>query len=238
VDGKKMPKENELRMSILEHIDDLRKHLLKTIIGIVAFSLVSFIIAEPVLEILAGPIGGLKNLQSIAVTENITMIMKVSFLCGFIFSFPYTLFQILSYVFPALKPQERRYFIFFLPVGTIFFLSGVAFAYFVMLPSAIPFLIGILDVQTLPRLDSYFQFVLNLIFWLGVCFEAPLLIFFLAKLKVVTAKTLSKNWKIAIVVIAILAAVITPTGDPINMGLFMAPLIVLYLISIVFAYFA
>jgi sec-independent protein translocase protein TatC len=233
-----MPKEKELQMSFLEHIDDLRKHLLKTIIGILAFSMISFIIAEPVLGILADPIGGLQNLQAITVTENITILMKTAFLSGFIFSFPYTLYQILSFIFPALKTNEKRVFFFLLPVGTIFFLGGVAFGYFVMLPSAIPFLVGVLDVQTLPRVDSYFSFVLSLLFWLGISFESPLVILLLAKLKIVNAKMLLKNWRIAIVIIAILSAVITPTGDPINMGLFMAPLIVLYLLSILFAVFA
>lgn len=225
-------------MSLMEHLDDLRKHVLKAIVGILAFSMVSFVIAEPILEILAKPIGGLQNLQSIAVTENITIIMKATFLTGFVFSFPYTLFQVLSFIFPALKSKEKRTLLFFLPVGTVFFLGGVAFAYFVMLPSAIPFLVGILNVQTLPRLDDYFSFVLSLIFWLGISFESPLVILLLAKLKIITAKQLLKNWKIAFVVIAILSAVITPTGDPINMALFMAPLIVLYLLSIVFAAFA
>jgi sec-independent protein translocase protein TatC len=233
-----MKEKDELQMSLLEHLDDLRKHIIKAVVGIILFSMVSFLIAEPVLELLARPIGGLDKLQSIAVTENITIIMKVSFLCGFVFSFPYTLFQVLTFIFPALKSKEKRYFLFFLPMGTLFFLSGVAFAYFVMLPSAIPFLVGILNVQTLPRLDNYFQFVLSLIFWLGISFESPLLILFLAKMKIITAKQLLKNWKIAIVIIAILSAVITPTGDPINMALFMAPLIVLYLLSIFFAAFA
>ena len=233
-----MEQENELQMSFLEHINDLRKHLVKMIIGILAFSAVSFLIAEPMLDLLAKPIGGLEKLQAITVTENITILMKTAFLCGFIFSFPYTLYQILSFVFPALKANEKKIFYFVLPLGTVFFLSGVAFGYFVMLPSAIPFLVGILDVQTLPRIDSYFQFVLSLLFWLGVSFEAPLFILLLAKLKIVTARMLLKNWRIAIVIIAILSAVITPTGDPINMALFMAPLIVLYLISIAFAAFA
>ncbi len=233
-----MRKENELQMSLMEHLDDLRKHLLKAIVGILVFSMISFLIAEPILELLAKPIGGLQNLQSIAVTENITIVMKATFLTGFVFSFPYTLFQILSFIFPALKSKEKRTLLFFLPVGTIFFLAGVAFAYFIMLPSAIPFLVGILAVQTMPRLDDYFSFVLSLIFWLGISFESPLLILLLAKLKIITAKQLLKNWKIAIVVIAILSAVITPTGDPINMALFMAPLIILYLLSIIFAAFA
>lgn len=233
-----MQKENELQMSLMEHLDDLRKHVLKAIVGILAFSMVSFVIAEPILALLAKPIGGLQNLQSIAVTENITIVMKATFLTGFVFSFPYTLFQILSFIFPALKSKEKRTLLFFLPVGTVFFLGGVAFAYFVMLPSAIPFLVGVLNVQTLPRLDDYFSFVLSLIFWLGISFESPLVILMLAKLKIITAKQLLKNWKIAFVVIAILSAVITPTGDPINMALFMAPLVILYLLSIVFAAFA
>jgi sec-independent protein translocase protein TatC len=233
-----MPKNNEMQMSFLAHLDDLRKHLFKTIIGIVIFSLITSVIAEPLLEILAKPIGGLSNLQAFSVTESFTIIIKTSILSGFIFSFPYTLYQILGFVFPALNAKEKRMVLFFFPFAILLFVAGVLFAYYVMLPAAIPFLIGTIEsVNTLIQLELYFNFTLSLIFWLGVSFETPILILILAKLKIVNTRMLIKNWRIAIVIIAILAAVITPTGDPINMGLFMAPLIVLYLISILFAAF-
>ena len=233
-----MPKNEELQMSFLAHLNDLRKHLFKTVIAIVVFSLMTSVIAEPLLQILAKPIGGLNELQAFSVTESFTIIIKTSLLSGFVFSFPYTLYQILGFIFPALKPKEKRTIMLFFPFAILLFAGGVLFAYFIMLPAAIPFLIGTLkSVNTLIQLELYFNFTLSLIFWLGVSFEAPIIIMMLAKFKIVNSRMLLKNWRIAIVIIAILAAVITPTGDPINMGLFMAPLIVLYLLSILLTAF-
>jgi sec-independent protein translocase protein TatC len=107
-----------------------------------------------------------------------------------------------------------------------------------MLPTALPFLISFMGITTTPRLINYFNFVTNLLFWVGICFEAPLVVFILAKLGLVTAGGLLKHWRIAIVVIAIVAAVVTPTADPVNMGLLMLPLTVLYLLSVLFAMIA
>ena len=121
---------------------------------------------------------------------------------------------------------------------TLFFLGGVVFGFLVMLPAALPFLTNFLGVETNPRLSSYINFVTNLLFWIGISFEMPLFVYVLARFGVVTAKSLLKFWRQAIVLIAILAAVITPTVDPVNMALMMSPLIVLYFISILFAWFA
>ena len=117
-------------------------------------------------------------------------------------------------------------------------MAGVAFAYFVMLPTALPFLIEFLGIRTTPRLSNYFNFVTNLLFWIGMSFETPLFVFVLARLKLVTARGLARQWRIAVVVIAILSAVITPTPDPINMGLLMLPLFLLYWLSVFMAFLA
>jgi sec-independent protein translocase protein TatC len=107
-----------------------------------------------------------------------------------------------------------------------------------MLPAALPFLISFIGVKTTPRLSNYFEFVTNLMFWIGLSFELPLVTFLLAKLGIVTPRLLAKQWRIAIVMIAIIAAFATPTPDPVNMSLLMLPLFVLYLLSIAFAAFA
>ena len=121
------------------------------------------------------------------------------------------------------------------PFATLLFAGGVAFTWFVMLPTAIPFLTGFMGITTQVRPENYFEFVTSLMFWIGVCFEMPMIIMFLAKLKFVTAKQLASGWRYAIVIMAIVAASVTPTVDPVNMGLVMAPLMGLYLISIVLA---
>jgi sec-independent protein translocase protein TatC len=93
-------------------------------------------------------------------------------------------------------------------------------------------------VKTTPRLSNYIDFVTNMMFWIGVSFELPLVVFILAKIKIVNAKMLAQQWRIAAVIIAVVAAVVTPTPDPVNMSLMMAPLLVLYVLSIFFAFIA
>jgi sec-independent protein translocase protein TatC len=198
----------------------------------------SFAFSQKLAELLASPIGGLSKLSSIDVTENVAAFMKISLLSGVILALPIIIYEILAFVMPGLKPGERFWVWWALPTATLFFVGGVAFAYFVMLPTALPFLLNFMGITTSPRPSNYFGFVTNLLFWVGVSFELPLVIFVLAKLKVVTAKQLLKQWRIAIVISAILAALITPTPDPVNMGLMMIPLIGLYFLSILFAVFA
>jgi sec-independent protein translocase protein TatC len=121
------------------------------------------------------------------------------------------------------------------PFATLLFASGVAFTWFVMLPTAVPFLAGFLGITTQVRPANYFDFITRIMFWIGVCFEMPLIVMFLAKLKFVSARQLASGWRYALVGMAILAAAVTPTVDPVNMGLVMAPLMILYLISILLA---
>jgi sec-independent protein translocase protein TatC len=122
--------------------------------------------------------------------------------------------------------------------GTLLFLAGAAFAYIVMLPASVSFLLEFLAVETKPRLSSYINFITNLIFWMGVAFQFPILIFTLAKLNIVSAKALGRGWRYSLVAISILAAMITPTVDPVNMALLMAPLFLLYLLSVLVAFIA
>jgi len=228
---------DSLLNSLGEHIDELRSRLLKSLIALILAVGVSFVFANQVINILVEPIGGLEKLQSIEVTENLTVFMKVALLSGFILALPVITYQAAAFVLPGLKPNEKKWVLFSIPFVSVMFVGGVSFAYFVMLQAALPFLISFLGVQTVPRLSNYIGFVTNLMFWVGISFESPLLILLLAKFKIVTAKMLIRGWRIAIVVSAVMAAVITPTTDPINMGLLMAPLMGLYLLSILLAFF-
>jgi sec-independent protein translocase protein TatC len=230
--------EEDRQMSIWEHVNELRKRLFRAVIGLVLTTTISFSIASKLLEMLAVPIGGLDKLQSIEITENMGVYMKVSLLSGFIFALPYILYQLLAFIMPGLKPGEKRWVIMAIPLATLLFVTGVAFSYFIMLPATIPFLTNFLGISTTPRLSNYFNFMTNLMFWIGVAFEAPLVVFVLAKLRLVSAKALLKQWRIAIVVIAVMAALITPTVDPVNMGLLMLPLFLIYLLSAILAWLA
>ncbi len=230
--------EGPKEMTIFEHIGELRKRLLVMLVGLGIGVLVNFLIADKVIAFLAIPIGGLKKLQSIEITENVGVFMRVSLLGGFILAFPLILYEIVAFVIPGLKQGERKWLFLAIPFLFVMFVGGVAFTYLVMLPGAVPFLVQFLGVTTVPRLSNYINFITSLMFWVGISFETPLVIFILAKLHIVTPKLLLKGWKIAVIVSAVLAAVITPTVDPVNMALLMVPMIGLYLLSVLMSVFA
>jgi sec-independent protein translocase protein TatC len=164
--------------------------------------------------------------------------MKVSLLSGFTLAFPLLIFEIWLFAAPGLKRGERIFSLIAIPFALAFFVGGMAFAYYIMLPVALPFLLSFQGIQAIPRPYSYFPFVTNMLFWLGVGFEFPLAILVLARLGVVHYKDLAKQWRIAIVIIAVAAAAVTTTVDPVNMGIVMVPLAVLYFLSIGFAFIA
>jgi sec-independent protein translocase protein TatC len=225
-------------MTFWEHVEELRKRLFIALLALGAATAGSFAFAEKVIILLAEPAGSIEALQSIEVTENVAVFMRVALLCGVAIAMPVILYELLAFIIPGLKRGEKRWIFMTIFFGTLLFLAGAAFAYFIMLPASVTFLINFLVVETKPRLSSYINFITSLIFWLGVGFQFPIIIFALAKLNILSAKTLAKGWRYSLVIIAIMAAMITPTVDPVNMVLLMAPLFLLYLLSVLFAFIA
>lgn len=228
--------ELESSAPLLDHLNELRVRVFKAFFALIVATVISFTFSEQVIAFLAVPIGGIKNLVSIELTENISIFMKVSMLGGFVLAMPVIVYQLMAFVLPGLKRNEGRWLILLVPFAGFLFVVGVAFTWYVLLPSAIPFLQTFMGITTQVRPENYFDFITRLMFWIGVCFEMPLIVLFLARIGIVTGKQLLSAWRYAIVIIAILAAAITPTVDPVNMGLVMAPLMGLYLISIFMAY--
>ena len=225
----------ETSMPLLRHLDELRQRIFKAFLGVILTTAVSFAFAQQLIDFLASPIGGSKSLVSIEVTENIAIYMRVSLLSGLVLGMPVIVYQALSFILPGLKQRERKWVLLGVPAASLLFATGVAFAWFVMLPAAVPFLTHFIGITTHVRPANYFDFITTIMFWIGVSFEMPLIVALLAKLKFVTAKQLLGAWRYAFVGIAAVAALITPTVDPVNMGLVMAPLCVLYLLSILLA---
>jgi sec-independent protein translocase protein TatC len=223
---------------LIEHLEELRKHLFRALAVLAVTTGLSFVFASTILDFLAQPIGGIDSLQSIEVTESIGAFMRVSLLSGFSIAFPYILFETFLFVNPGLKKRERVIILIALPFAAVLFLIGLAFAYFVMLPAALPFLLNFLGITTIPRPSNYIRFVTNLMFWIGIAFQFPLIIYALAAMGIVRAKGLISGWRFAIVGIAILSAMVTPTVDPVNMALVMAPMMFLYIVSIGLAFIA
>lgn len=219
--------------ALLPHINALRKHLLRAVFAIIIATAVSFLFVETILNYLAAPMaGGMAELVAIDVTENVGTVMRVTLLSGFTIALTYVIFEIWLFIAPALRVKSRIKGLIAIPVAIFLFIGGMAFAFYVMLPTALPFLFNFMGLTTQPRPSSYYNFVTLIMFWIGVTFEFPLVIYLLANLGLIKAKNLREQWKLAIVIMAILAAAITPTVDPVNMGLVMAPMIVLYVISI------
>ena len=217
---------------VFEHLEALRRHLLRAIAVLIIAVAVSAIFAQNILAWLSAPIGGLEKLQAIEVTENIGAFMRVSLLTGFALSLPYIGLEIFAFMNPGLRRRERIMLLSFIPTGSILFVLGVLFTYYVMLPAALPFLLNFLGISTAIRPANYIRFVTGLMFWIGLSFQFPLVIYAVAALGFIDAGTLLRGWRYAILIIAVVAAAATPTIDPINMGLVMLPMIVLYFFSI------
>ena len=222
-------------MPLMEHLRELRNVLIKCAIALAITSAISVIFTPRILQFLIAPYGSL--LETIDPTENMTTYFRVALTSGAVLAMPFLVYFIWSFIAPGLEEKEKRYVRFIVPGATILFLIGVAFAWGLMLPAAIGFLSNFQPevFKTSWRASAYIPFVTSLMFWIGVAFELPLIVFFLAKLKIVTASQLLKWWRFAIVGAAIVAAAITPTVDPFNMMLVLAPLVLLYFFSILMA---
>jgi sec-independent protein translocase protein TatC len=230
--------EADTRASLWEHVEALRAHLLRIVIALAVGVGVSFYFAVPLMDYLAIPVGGLENLQAIKVTEEVGVFMRVALTSGIAIMLPYIAFELWLFAAPGLRPRERKFGLIGIPLATILFLTGIAFTYFMLLPTALPFLAGFTEIQQLWTAQDYFGFVTGLMFWLGLFFEFPLVIYILTSMGLVKPRVLAQQWRLAIIVIAVLAAAITPTIDPVNMALVMLPMSLLYFVSIGLSYVA
>ncbi len=224
--------------SILIHIDALRKHLMRAVGALALTTILSFAFASRIIDILAQPVGGIEGLVAIDPTEPIGVFMRVSLLSGFAIALPYIALELWLFAAPGLGRDSRLFGLVAIPITVIFFLGGVAFAYFVMLPTAIPFLVNFMGMTSELRPASYIRFVTGIMFWIGVAFQFPLVIYVLARLGIIRARSLANQWRLAIVIMAVVSAAITPTVDPVNMALVMGPMIALYFLSIGLAFLA
>lgn len=230
--------EAEARASLWEHVDALRTHLFRIIIWLAIGVGISFFFITPLMDYLAIPVGGLKNLQAIEVTEEIGVLMRVALTSGIAIMLPLVALELWLFAAPGLRPRERKFGLIGIPFATILFLGGVAFTYFVLLPAALPFLGSITEIKQFWTARDYFGFITGLMLWIGVFFEFPLVIYILTSIGLVKPAVLQKQWRLAIVIIAIIAAAVTPTIDPVNMSLVMLPMTLLYFVSIGLSYIA
>jgi sec-independent protein translocase protein TatC len=230
--------EEQARASFWDHVETLRMHLLRMLIGLAIGVGISFYFAVHLMDYMAQPVGGLPKLQAIQVTEEIGVFMRVALMSGIAIMLPYIAFEIWLFAAPGLTAREKKNTLFGIPIATVLFLSGMAFTFYVLLPSALPFLGGFTEISQNWTAGEYFGFVTGLMIWIGIFFEFPLVIYILTSIGLVQPPLLLKQWRLAIVVISIIAAAVTPTVDPVNMALVMLPMSLLYFISIGLSYVA
>lgn len=231
---------DEVRMTLIEHLEELRQRLIKSIIALTIASAFSLIFARRVLEAFRALLPGEAPLQAFMPTETYVVYFKIALLCGLAFAMPIIVYQFVAFVVPGLTRQERRWLLFVAPIAGILFVLGLLFAYFVILPFGLPILQGFLaDIVVQQwRLDYYVSFVVRFLLITGLIFETPLVIFFLSKVGMVTHQRLARGRRYAIVVAAAVAAILTPTTDPFTMLLVMGPMLLLYEFGILLARFA
>ena len=230
--------EPQARESLWDHVEALRMHLLRIVIALAIGVGISFYFTIPLMEFLATPVDGLQNLQAIEVTEEIGVFMRVALTSGIAIMLPYIAFELWLFVAPGLRPRERKMGLVGIPLATILYLGGMAFTFFVLLPAALPFLGNFTSIAQFWTAREYFKFVTGLMLWIGLFFEFPLVIYILTSIGLVKPYVLVQQWRLAVVIIAVIAAAVTPTVDPVNMGLVMLPMTLLYFISIGLSYIA
>jgi sec-independent protein translocase protein TatC len=211
-------------------------------IGVIIGLAISAVFGEDIIDFLKRPAEERSEdfqLQFIEPFELFVTYFRVSLLGGLILGMPMIVYQGLRFVTPALRGGEKVWLYVTVFGATVLFLSGVAFAYYIALPPALDFLLNFGDDLAEPniRVESYIDFVTRLLFWTGVTFQTPILIMYLARFRVVRAGQLIKWWRVAIVMAFVVSAIVTPTWDPITQSLVAGPIIVLYFVGIILAWF-
>ncbi|HUY99641.1 MAG TPA: twin-arginine translocase subunit TatC [Thermomicrobiaceae bacterium] len=226
-------------MTLQEHLEELRTRILYSAIFVVIGFGIGLAVAMPVLRLMAR-MSGLHDFVTISPMEGFTEFMKVGLYIGIGLSMPALVYQLVRFLAPGLTRRERHYLYRALPFVSILFLAGVAFAFFIVVPHALEFLshFGGSVFTSQFRAQEVVSFYLKLLLGIGVVFETPLIIFMLAKLGVVGPQRLSSLRKYMIVISLVLAAVITPTPDPVNMFIVAAPIYLLYELGVILARFA
>lgn len=232
---------DQREMSFLDHLEELRWHIVKAVVGLVVAMIVCGFFAEFIVQkILLAPLlaVGLKA-QVLAPYGIVMLYIQAVLVCGLVLSMPNTLYWLWKFVAPGLMPTERRYVSGIVGSTSFFFFSGCAFGYFVLVPTALTFFAGFGtdNIALNIAVDRYVAFLLALVLGSGLVFELPMLTYFLAKLGIVSADFMRKYRRHAYVAILLIAAVVTPTPDMVTQLLMATPMFILYELSIFIAKF-
>ena len=234
----------EHKMSLTEHLVELRKRLTNSLIALGIGFGVCYYYKDWIFDIVTRPLTQVLPKNSYLVytglTEAFFTYMKVAFFASLIITSPFILYQIWKFIAPGLLPKEKKYVVPFVISSTFLFISGVLFGYFVALPPAFKFFVSFNNqyLQAMLSFKDYLSLFVTFLLGFGVSFELPIFMFFLAKLGIVNAKMLSKQRRYAILVIFVVAAILTPSPDALSQVLMAIPLMFLYEVSIFVVKFA
>ena len=226
-------------MPLMGHIKELRDRLVRAAVGVAVATIVAFIFIDKIMGLVLD-LAGTHTVQALDPTETFGTYFKVAFSVGMGLAMPVLVYQLLRFLSPGLSRGEKRAIYISLPFVALCFISGALFCYFVILPSALNFLLGFGDPRILKNvsLTKFVSFVTSFMLAVGAAFETPVIVFMLAKLGIVSRRKLGKFRKYAFLLSFVVAAIITPTPDPFNQTLVGVPLYLLYELGVQLSRFA
>jgi sec-independent protein translocase protein TatC len=227
---------HEVEMTFLEHLEEMRWRIVYALIGIVIGTIVAWIFIDILVEsILLRPARTAElNLQNLRPFGQLFLYFQVALIGGLVISIPNVFYQAWKFIAPALKENEKKYIVWIVVFSSVCFLSGIVFAYYVMLPLTLKFAVqfGTTEIENNFAINEYFSIIISVMLGAAIVFELPMLSFFLSKIGIVTPRLMRKFRRHSIVTILILAAILTPGADPVAQVLLAIPLVLLYEISI------
>ena len=230
------------KMSFLEHLDELRKRIVQACIGVAVGVLVGFAFINPIVNFILKPTQRVLPAGSRMIYtqpgEAFGLYVQIGLIVGVVLATPWIMYQVWLFIAPGLYANEKKLAIPFVLMSTIGFVVGATFNHYIIFPVMITFFASFntSDLVFMPRLEDVFDLYTKMLIGMGLVFQMPTIIYFLAKMRLVTAGFLWKHTKYAILIIFIVAAVITPTGDMITQTIFAAPMLGLYALSILIAW--
>ncbi len=230
------------KMSFLEHLDELRKRIVRSCLAIAFGVLVTFYWIQPIFNFILAPTRkalppGVKLIYT-EPGEAFSLYITVALIAGVVVAAPFIMYQVWMFIAPGLYSNEKRLAIPFVVFTTAGFVLGAAFNHYIAFPFMMAFFASFntVDLAFMPKLEEVFGLYSKMLIGMGIVFQMPTVVYFLAKMKLITARFLVAHFKYAFLIIFIVAAVITPTGDMMTQTIFAAPMVGLYLLSIVIAW--
>jgi len=230
-------------MSFLEHLDELRKRIVASVIGVAIGVLASFGFINHIVNFILKPTWQVLPPGSRMIYtqpgEAFGLYIQISLIAGVVLAAPWIMYQVWLFIAPGLYTNEKRLAIPFVALGTLGFIAGTLINHYVTFPFMMRFFASFntADLVFMPRLEDVFDLYTKMLIGMGLVFQMPMVVYTLAKLRMVTARFLLKHFKYAFLIIFIVAAVITPTGDMVTQAIFAAPMVALYVLSIFIAWF-